>query len=331
MSNSSDNTTVNAGTYVDVSKIQGSSTEASQRTALASLNNFLKEMNSAEPAKYPHSQLDLYSSDELLNFREAFGRYPDYMMKKQKIMLATAKSYLSQNLKTIVTKCEKTDISQPTWYKNLRTKTCKMYSKHHSDTNTKKSNPAPPMSSEDLADLCELLFVRNSIKSIQERALLVLQWQALGRVSETTALSYDSLGWHDGYDALAVQMNREKVNIEHTIHCFLHSSNWLICPLHALGMRLTIQYIECILTHTHTHKTASMIALAGSGSHLFPFVPENGAAAHVNAVLRDLETTERDNARFARAIKKFTSHSGRSGFLPALFLTCRYSGAGKAQ
>jgi len=56
-----------------------------------------------------------------------------------------------------------------------------------------------------------------------------------------------------------------------------------------------------------------MIALAGSGSHLFPFVPENGAAAHVNAVLRDLETTERENVRFARAIKKFTSHSGRSG------------------
>jgi len=254
MSNSiSDNTSEGGVTYIDVSKIQGKSTEASQRTALASLNNFLKEMNAAEPQKYPHAQLDQYSSDELLNFREAFGRYPDYMMKKQKIMLATAKSYLSQNLKTIVTKCEKSDISNPTWYKNLRDKTCKMYTKYHSDTNTKKSNPAPPMSSEDLADLCELLFVRNSIKSIQERALLVLQWQALGRVSETTALSYESLGWHDGYDALAVQMNREKVNIEHTIHCFLHSSNWLICPLHALGTLLTLRYTAVRNIHICIH------------------------------------------------------------------------------
>ena len=244
MSNQSSNTTHNVGSsYVDVTKITGKSTLASQRTALTSFNLFLTELNKADPQTYPHTRLDQYSRNELRKFRDVFGRYPHYLLTKQKIMLATAKSYLTQNVKAIVEQCEETDIRDPVWYKTLRDKTCRMYNTYHSETNTKKSNPATPMSSADLAILCELLFIRNSVKSIQERALLVLQWQALGRVSEITALSYDSLGWHSGCDALSIEMNREKVMVNHTIHCFLHCVNWLICPLHALG-KYTAKYFK---------------------------------------------------------------------------------------
>ena len=106
------------------------------------------------------------------------------------------------------------------------------------------------MSSEDLSDLCNLLFVRNTTKCIQERALLVLQWQALGRVSETTALTYESIGWHAHYACMTVEMNRQKVDLQHTIHCFLHSNNWLICPLHALGKHTYNNNTEFIYTNT---------------------------------------------------------------------------------
>lgn len=56
-----------------------------------------------------------------------------------------------------------------------------------------------------------------------------------------------------------------------------------------------------------------MIVVAGSGSHLFHYVPESGAAQHVNQVLRDLETSARGNPALEGEIKRFTSHSGRSG------------------
>lgn len=56
-----------------------------------------------------------------------------------------------------------------------------------------------------------------------------------------------------------------------------------------------------------------MIVLAGAGTHLFGYVPDTGAAQHVNAVLRDLESAARLIPNFAKLVKKFTSHSGRSG------------------
>lgn len=56
-----------------------------------------------------------------------------------------------------------------------------------------------------------------------------------------------------------------------------------------------------------------MIALAASGTHLFPQVPDGGAAQHVNAVLRDLEAAASENPTLAYILRKFTSHSGRSG------------------
>ena len=53
--------------------------------------------------------------------------------------------------------------------------------------------------------------------------------------------------------------------------------------------------------------------LAGVSTNLFPFVPESGAAQHVNAVLRDLETAAQESPNLAKAMKRFTSHSSRSG------------------
>lgn len=239
-SNRSSNTEsgVAFGGFQNVSQNKGKSLTSSEKSALSSLNEFLKILHTSCPEQHPHDSLDTLSNEELLTFREVFGRFPDYLLRVKKIKENTAKSYLSQARKLVNVKCESSDIMNERWYKTLRRETCKSFTAHHKATNTKKSNAAPPMSSDDLSRLCNILFARNTVNSTQERALLVLQWQALGRVSETTALTYPSLGWHSRYDCLSVVMNREKVDLEHTIHCFLHSNNWLICPLHALGTYL---------------------------------------------------------------------------------------------
>lgn len=223
------------GGYVDVSTIKTKSIQSSERSARNALNQFLSELHTTSPIQHPHKTLETLTQDELLHFASVFGRFPDFLLKTKKIMMGSALSYISQARKIVLELCTQSDINNDRWYKNLRKQTGKCFTKKHREENTKKSNAAPPMSSEDLSGLCNLLFTRNTTKSAQERALLVLQWQALGRVSETTALTYKALGWHKKYDCLSVVMNREKVDLEHTIHCFLHSHDWLICPLHALG------------------------------------------------------------------------------------------------
>lgn len=227
------------GGFQNVSQNKSKNLSSAERSALSALNMFLKELHTSCPAKHPHNSLDTLTNEELLKLREVFGRFPDFLIKFKKISMNTAKSYISQARKLVNERCEQSDIMNDRWYKTLRRETCKLYSAHHKATNTKKSNKAPPMSSDDLSGLCSILFAQNTTSSVQERALLVLQWQALGRVSETTALTYPSLGWHSRFDCLSVVMNREKVDLEHTIHCFLHSNNWLICPLHALGTFFT--------------------------------------------------------------------------------------------
>lgn len=233
-----DNDTVASGFgggYADIASNKGKSLLSSERSALSSFNKFLFCLHTTSPLAHPNKSLDKLSQEELLKMKAVFGRYPDFMLKINKNKESTALGHLSQARKLICALCPNTDIADDKWYTQLRHQTGKLFNDHHKKTNTKKSNPAQPMSSDDLSDLCHLLFMRNTVKSVQERALLVLQWQALGRVSETTQLSYDSLGWHEKYGCMSVEMNRGKVNLQHTIHCFLHAVNWLVCPLHALG------------------------------------------------------------------------------------------------
>ena len=238
------------GLYEDIAKKKSKSLKKSEGTALRCFNKFLEELNNSKPIRFPHKSLATFSTAELNHISNIFGMFPSYLLITRKLKQATAMSYLSQIHKLIAERCPTTDIMLGRYYKNLRHNTSTTYTKHHQSINTKKSNPATPMSSEDLSELCNLLFVRNTTKCIQERALLVLQWQALGRVSETTALTYESIGWHAHYACMTVEMNRQKVDLQHTIHCFLHSNNWLICPLHALGKHTYNNNTEFIYTNT---------------------------------------------------------------------------------
>ncbi len=146
----------NYGGYDDVSKKKSKSIESSERTALACLNMFLAELHTENPIAHPNSTLHTLLPEELRNFRPTFGRFPHFLLKKRKLKQGTAMSYISQAKKQIGDICSTSDIMNEQWYKNLRHQTGKLFNEHHRETNTKKSNPAPPMNSEDLAHLCSL-------------------------------------------------------------------------------------------------------------------------------------------------------------------------------
>ena len=77
--------------------------------------------------------------------------------------------------------------------------------------NGKKLNDqAPEMTVKDLRALSEVLFCKDTSKSISHRYLLIFQWQALGRISEISAMQWCDIGQRmSGYvEGLRVMLNR---------------------------------------------------------------------------------------------------------------------------
>jgi hypothetical protein len=279
----------------NMGNVQTDSTKSQLSSAERQFSKFLVKLNADDPVRYPYKEFYGIPHDEFRSFRDVFGMYPDYL-RQENLMLNTVWGYMSAIHGYICKKCPQSDING-SWYGSVRDATEKMFKKQARDTNTRVSNPAAPMSSQDLKLLCKILFIRGDTLSFQQRCLLVLQWQALGRVSEITSLTFASVEWYDNFKCLNLTMNRDKVGLEHTIGVFLHCREWLLCPIHAV---------------------ASMIAMgATSSDRLFPFVPESNAASHVNSLLSALCAAAQQDVQlgmeFSALCKKLTSHSPRSG------------------
>jgi hypothetical protein len=158
--------------YTDITTNKSASLRTSERTALRALNKFLMELHNANPTLHPHSSLETLTTQELLTFGPIFGRFPDYLMKTQKVKEKTALHYISQARKQIGDKCPESNVFLVEWYKTLRKQTGKIFTEKCRQDNTKKTNSAPPMSSADLEDLCNLLFLRMQYHLDEQARLL---------------------------------------------------------------------------------------------------------------------------------------------------------------
>lgn len=281
--------------FTNFGNVQSESKKSKFDSARNQFNKFLGKLHGVNPTKYAYTSLMDIPRSEFLSYREVFGMFPNYL-QKEKLMKNTVIGYMSSIHTYICNVCPQSDITG-SWYASVRDITEKEFKKEAKATNTRVSNPAAPMSSQDLKLLCKLLFARADTLSFQQRCLLILQWQALGRVSEITSLTFQSIEWYDNFKSLNLTMNRDKVGLEHTIGVFLHCKDWLLCPLHAI---------------------AAMIAMgATSSGRLFPFVPESNAASHVNSLLSALCSAAQEDValgmEFSALCKKLTSHSPRSG------------------
>ena len=100
----------------------------------------------------------------------------------------------------------------------------------------KLQESSPPMTSDDLEQLCRVLFRHDSAEGFADRCLLIFQWQLFGRITEISNLSYGDLTFYRTANlrCLRVHINRSKTSDEQHIFVFPHS-NWMLCPLHALA------------------------------------------------------------------------------------------------
>jgi integrase len=156
----------------------------------------------------------------------------------------------------------------------------------------------------DLEYVCSYLFMKANDNSIRDRAMLTLDWAAVGRISEIVALrSSDIRLNHGGRDeGMVLDISRMKtVSDTATLLILCDRTSWMICPLHALGTMLAT--VGCI------------------DGVLFPHVNQayrNGtseASGHVNSVFKQVyeywkaSNGDNHNSHFGR----FSTHGIRKG------------------
>jgi len=113
-----------------------------------------------------------------------------------------------------------TSVFNGIWYKTLRLNIMKRYVELCARNGTKLSDQAPEMTMKDLRALSEILLSRDTPKSISNRSLLIFQWQALGRISEISAMKWADIGVRKTphVQALKVNLNRYVNSLLSTIY-----------------------------------------------------------------------------------------------------------------
>jgi hypothetical protein len=71
---------------------------------------------------------------------------------------------------------------------------------------------APVMREQDLQIIARLLFKRNTKKDLENRCLIIWQWQCVSRISEVSAVNYDAIEFHEPSSAIRVQLCRPKTS-----------------------------------------------------------------------------------------------------------------------
>jgi hypothetical protein len=97
------------------------------------------------------------------------------------------------------------------------------------------SNQAPPATINDLIFLTRMLYAKGDAESIQFRALLVLQWQMLGRSIDCYWIQKRQVLVMPGGD-IFISFSRLKTSTSQGISIYPSKDNWELCPVLALAV-----------------------------------------------------------------------------------------------
>jgi len=281
---------------LDVAAHVGESTADGEASAIKAFNRYLVFLRD----KYAGENTFEDWNDAPLEYfsRDVVSRFAGYLFMaknsktKKPVKLATDNKYLSHT-KTVFDRRfagRPTPFTDAPFYHGLRSN-LKLYTTRCAADGTKVSDHAAAISAEDMLAFCRLLFESNVISDVQTRALLVMQWQTVGRISEATNLKASDLNFWNGprSNNLKVTLSRLKTNEQVELMVFMHRNEWLLCPFHAL---------------------ASSIAIGHTFNSFFPNVGKSGAK-HLNERFVSLEAEAR--AKRIDVTRDLTSHSVRRG------------------
>lgn len=128
------------------------------------------------------------------------GKFCSFMLEDEAISWQTSMNYLSsvrRQLEQIPGVRLFKD--EPEWYKKCRRNLHNQYVMKSIATGKPLKDQAPTMTFNDLAQLCTILFRKNTKPSLMDRTLLNNQWLAIGRSSDIGNLMYTDLHWQDHF------------------------------------------------------------------------------------------------------------------------------------
>lgn len=155
----------------------------------------------------------------------------------------------------------------------------------------------------DLEYVCSYLFMKANDNSIRDRAMLTLDWAAVGRISEIVSLRSSDIRLNRGGrdEGMVLDISRMKTASDlASLLILCDRTSWMICPLHAL---------------------ASMLAIVGCiDGVLFPHVNQayrqgtSEASGHVNNLFKQVyEFWKNSNGEGHPDFGRFNSHAIRRG------------------
>jgi site-specific recombinase XerD len=220
--------------FEDVAEATSANQLANIRTAVNRFNSFLRKLSDATKTIY--IPFDDQSVESLQKQQTIVGQFGGYLYSEKKITCGTARNYVSKIRNQILKRTKNTsDVADGRWFTQLSRNLNRKFDKRCTTEGTSLSNSAEPLFEADLQRLCEQLFETNTKEAVMQRALLILQWQTLGRVSEVTSLPASRLTWYSPYQCLSIHMSRPKAQKSSDLNVFLHRTSWQHCPLHAIG------------------------------------------------------------------------------------------------
>jgi len=172
------------------------------KTSLNHFNSYVKylfdkgEVNVAEyKSKYdasPKLTEDFITED-------LFAKFADYLMKIKNInKYETTVAYISRVKNILCRDYRNLEIfrTADNWYQRLRSRVLKLYMEKCQKDGTSLKEGAPPMNADDLLKIVTYLIDENTTKSFNQRALMVMQWQTVGRITEVAKLQSSDVNVH---------------------------------------------------------------------------------------------------------------------------------------
>ena len=138
---------------------------------------------------YVPNNFDKLSTNQLNNFRDVTGQFPDYLMTVRKIScIKSNQNYISCIKEMIISRVSNSDIVQGAWYTRLRTNIEKMYVQAAMDNGTTLYTDSNYTNDHDFATLCRSLITDNTAITISMRSLLYFEWYYHGRRNEVACI-----------------------------------------------------------------------------------------------------------------------------------------------
>ena len=258
-----DSTGDDADIFENVGDRIGKAVLKKRATVLTAFNQFLMRIG------YVPNNFDELSTNQLNNFRDVMGQFPDYLMKVRKISnIKSNQNYISCIKEMIISRAPNSDIVQGAWYTRLRTNIEKMYVQAAMDNGTTLYTDSNYTNEHDLATLCRSLITDNTAISISMRSLLCFEWYCHGRINEVAEHLHSSkfdAYFGNGIRCMKGRLLRGKTSREDDILFMIHATDWTICPIHSF---------------------ASLLACNNITLKLYPFISQSRGSDNVNLLLK---------------------------------------------